>query len=55
VGIGVGADEFNALHLAFDHVLNGVAAATAHTDHFDLCALVEFFGLDHFDGHGISP
>ena len=53
--VGVGADEFNALNLALDHVLHGVAAAAADTDHFDLGALVELFCLDHFDGHGDTP
>jgi hypothetical protein len=53
--IGVGADEFHTLYLALDHVLDGITAATTHPDHFDLCALVEFFCLDHFDGHGTSP
>jgi hypothetical protein len=50
--VGVGTNELNALDVALDHVLDGVAAATADTDHFDLGALVEFFGLDHFNGHG---
>ena len=53
--IGVGADEFNALHIASNHVLNGVAAAAAHTDHLDLRALIECFGFDHFDGHVGAP
>jgi hypothetical protein len=43
------------LDLALDHVFNSVAAAAADADHFDLGALVEFFGLDHFNGHGASP
>jgi hypothetical protein len=50
--IGVGANEFNALYIALDHVLNGVTAATAHADHFDLRSLIELFGLDHFNAHG---
>lgn len=53
--VGVGANEFHALHAAGNHVLNGVAAATAHADHLDLGALVEFFGFDHFDGHLGAP
>jgi hypothetical protein len=36
-------------------VLDGVAAAAADADHLDLRALVEFFGFDHFDGHGGAP
>jgi hypothetical protein len=36
-------------------MLHGIAAAAAHPDHFDLSALVEFFCLDHFDGHVSSP
>ena len=30
LGIGVGADELHALHLAVDHVLDGVAAAATN-------------------------
>jgi hypothetical protein len=33
-------------------VLNGVTAATAHADHFDLRSLIELFDLDHFNAHG---
>jgi hypothetical protein len=33
-------------------VLDRVAAATAHADHFDLRSLVELFDLDHFNAHG---
>jgi hypothetical protein len=50
--IGVGTNELNALDIALDHVLNSVTAAATDTDHFDLGALVEFFSLDHFNGHG---
>jgi hypothetical protein len=39
--VGVGADELHPLHALRDHVLDGVAAAAAHTDHLDLRALVE--------------
>jgi len=35
--IGVGTDEVNALNLVLDHVLDGVATAAAHADHFDDC------------------
>ena len=50
--VGIGTDELDALHLAFNHVFNSVAATAADPDHFDLGALVELFGLDHFTGHG---
>jgi hypothetical protein len=50
--IGVGANEFNALNVALNHVLNSVTAAAAHADHFDLRSLIELFDLDHFDAHG---
>ena len=53
--VGIGADKLHALHAAGNHVLDGIAAATAHTDHLDLGALVEFFGFDHFDGHLGAP
>jgi len=39
LSIGVGADEFNAFDVALDHVVDGVAAATADTDNFDYRAL----------------
>ena len=34
-----------------DHVLHGVAAATADADHLDLGAQVEGFVFNHFDAH----
>ncbi|MDT4858568.1 hypothetical protein FQZ97_930430 [compost metagenome] len=49
--IGVGADELHALHAARDHVLDSVAAATAHADDLDLGAQVELFHFNHFDAH----
>ena len=49
--VGVGADELHALDLAVDHVLHGVAAAATHAHDLDLGACVEFFGVNHFDGH----
>ncbi|MNY43494.1 hypothetical protein D3C86_1784580 [compost metagenome] len=55
LGIGVGADKLHALDIAGNHVLDGIAAAATDTDHFDLCALVELFGFDHFDGHVAAP
>ena len=41
--VGVGANEFHAAHCGVDHVLDGVAAAAAHTNHLDLGALVKSF------------
>jgi len=35
LGIGVGGDEMNALHPFTDHVIDRVAACTAHPDHLD--------------------
>ena len=49
--IGVGANEFHALYLGHDHVLDRVATAPAHADHLDLRALVEFLDIHHFDAH----
>ena len=54
LGIGVGANELDALHAGLDHVLNRVTAAAADADHLDLGALVELFGFNHFDAHGAS-
>ena len=53
--VRVGGDELNALHAAFNHVVNGVTAAAADTDHFDLCTLVELFNFNHVDRHGGAP
>ena len=47
--VGIGADELHALHVLRDHVLDGVAAATAHADDLDLGTQVKLF--DHFDSH----
>src|SRR5574340_1188304 len=33
--IGVYDDELDSLHTLFDHMVHGVPAATAHTDHLD--------------------
>jgi hypothetical protein len=52
LGIGIGANEFNALNVALDHVLDSVTAATAHADDFNLRSLIELFDLDHFNAHG---
>ena len=54
LGIGVGANELDALHAGLDHVLNSVAAAAAYADHLDLGALVELFGFNHFNAHRAS-
>ena len=50
--IGVGADELHALHALVDHVIDRIAAAAAHADHFD----DRFLGLciDEFE-HVASP
>ena len=53
--VGVGANEFNALHTAVDHVVYGIAAAAANTNHLDLRALVELFDFNHFDAHWEPP
>ena len=55
LGVGVGADELDALHAAVNHVTHGVAATTADADHLDERALVEFFNFHHFDAHGEPP
>ena len=41
--VGVGDDEFDALHAGVDHAVDGVAAASAYTDHFDLGVVAGFF------------
>ncbi|KAF1044065.1 MAG: hypothetical protein GAK34_02590 [Delftia tsuruhatensis] len=53
--VGVGADELHALHVARNHVLDGIAAAAANADHLDLRTLVEFFNFNHVNGHVGSP
>ena len=55
LSIGIGRNEFDALNAAFNHVVDGVAAAAADADHLDLRALVEFFGFNHVDRHGGAP
>ena len=58
LGIGVGADEFHTTHARGDHVFDGVAAATANTDHLDVGSLVEravSVVLDHFKSHVTPP
>ncbi|MPM85257.1 hypothetical protein SDC9_132335 [bioreactor metagenome] len=55
LSIGIGRNVFDALNAAFNHVVDGVAAAAADADHLDLRALVEFFGFNHVDRHGGAP
>ena len=45
----------SALNAVRNHVLDSIAATTTDPNHFDLGALVEFFGFDHFDGHVGAP
>ena len=35
LGIGIGADELHTLNLLLSHVIDGIAATTAQTDHLD--------------------
>ena len=35
LGIGIGADEIHPFDVGAEHVIDGVAAATADTDHLD--------------------
>jgi hypothetical protein len=55
LGIGIGADKFDALHVALDHVLDRVAAAPADANHLDLGAPVELLDFDHFNAHLLTP
>ena len=55
LGIGVGTDEFHALHGAVNHVPHGIAATTADTDHLDLGSLVKHLFFNHFYRHFYSP
>ena len=52
LGVGVRADELDALDAFVEHVLDGVAAAAAHADDLDLRALIKRF--DHLDCHDVS-
>jgi len=48
--IGVGGDEFHAVHTGADHVRHGVTAAAAHADHLDHrigCHLFNQFEMRH--------
>ncbi|CAI8959447.1 hypothetical protein EMIT0194P_50105 [Pseudomonas serbica] len=49
LGISVGADEFDAFNVALDHVIHGVAAATAYTDNFNNRACGDVvYEFEHF-------
>ena len=41
LSIGVDGDEFNALHTGLNHPINGVRAAAAHPNHFDLSKIFQ--------------
>ena len=41
--VGVGDDELDALHAGIDHAVDGVAAASAYADHFDLGVVAGLF------------
>ena len=41
--VGVGDDEFDALHAGVDHAVDRVAAASTHADDFDLGVVAGFF------------
>ena len=41
--VGVGDDEFDALHAGINHAVDRVAAAAAHADDFDLGVVAGFF------------
>ena len=47
--VGVGDDELDVLHVAPDHVLDGIAAGTAHAN--DLDHRSAGFRFEHFKGH----
>ena len=53
--IGIGADEFNALDAALNHVTDRIATASPDADHLDLGALVELLDFNHFNAHWESP
>ena len=46
---GMDADAFHALHPAFAHVFDRMAAAMADADDFDLCFLAEILCFSHVD------
>ena len=55
LGISVGADEFNAFNVALDHVVDGVAAASANTDNFYNRACGDVvYEFEHFPSPFIS-
>ena len=43
--VGVGDDEFNAFQIFLDHVVDGIAACPANTEHGDARAQIVFRGL----------
>ena len=51
LSIGVGANEFNALHAAANHVAHRVATAATDADDLDLGAQVKRLFFNHFDRH----
>ena len=55
LGVGVGDDEIDALHVRLDHVGDGVAAGAADPDHADPRAELFHFRTDEIDAHDQSP
>ena len=54
--VGVGSDEGNALRLFVDHVLDGIAAAAAHTDNLDAGVKHGLFHIrSKIKGHSLLP
>ena len=53
--VGVGDDEIDPLHVALDHVGDGVAAGAADADDADPRAKLVDFRPDEIDAHGSSP
>jgi hypothetical protein len=48
LAIGIRGHELNASDAVFDHVVDGVIAATANTDNFNVGTfLLRIFELDH--------
>src|SRR5690606_26491684 len=47
-GVGIHADELHTLESSLNHAVDGIAAATAHTDDLDRCILsVSAIRLQH--------
>jgi hypothetical protein len=53
LAIGIGNDELDVLHLASNHVLDGIAACAAYADHLD--HRPAGFRFEHFKRHLCSP